>query len=51
MRRQNLDGDGAVEAGVLGAIDLAHAARAKRREDFVGTEFGARGEGHAWAQL
>ena len=42
MRRQNLDGDGAVEASVLGAIDLAHAACAERREDFVGTELWCR---------
>ena len=37
MRRQDLDGDGAVEAGVLGAIDLAHAASAKGRNNFIGT--------------
>ena len=28
MRRQNLDGNGAVEAGVLGAIDLSHTSGA-----------------------
>ena len=39
MRRQNLDGHGAVKAGVPGAINLAHPARAQRREDFVRPEF------------
>ena len=46
MRRKNLDGDGAVEASVERAIDLAHAARAQRRLNFVRTEFRARGQGH-----
>ena len=51
MRRQNLDGDGAVEACVLGAIDFAHAASAERRKDFVRTELRARGKRHGLAQL
>ena len=34
MRRQNLDGDGAVEAGVLGAVNLAHAPSAEERDEF-----------------
>ena len=33
------DGDLAVELGVAGAVDLAHAACAEGREDFVGAEF------------
>ena len=40
------DGYGAVETGVAGFVDFAHAAFAKRREDFVGAEFVAWGEGH-----
>ena len=44
--RQHLDGDMAVEPGVTRAIDLAHATRADRREDFVRTKSGAGGERH-----
>ena len=36
--RQDLDRDVAVEPGVAGAIDLAHAARAERAEDLVRAE-------------
>ena len=43
---QNLDGDGAVEAGVAGAIDFAHSAGSDGRKDFVGTETASSGEGH-----
>jgi hypothetical protein len=32
---EDLDGNLAPEAGVLGAINLAHAASAERREHFV----------------
>ena len=39
--RQNLDRHRAIEAGVAGFVDLAHATRAKRAEDFVGAETGA----------
>ena len=46
--RQNLDGDGAVEARVFRAIDLAHAAGADERQDLVGAETSARGEGHGY---
>ena len=41
--RQNFQGDIAPEACVFGAIDFAHAARAKRRQNFIGTKFRARG--------
>jgi len=41
--RKNLDGYFAIELCVPGAIHLAHAARAERRQDFVGAEFVARG--------
>jgi len=34
---QDLDGDVALQAVIAGALHFAHAARAKGREDFVGT--------------
>src|SRR5882672_9988765 len=43
MRRQDLDGYGAVKAGVARAVHLAHAARSQRRLDLIWTELGARG--------
>ncbi len=46
VRRQDLDRDRAIEAGVARAVDLAHAARADGRRRFVGTEAGSGGEGH-----
>ena len=51
MRGENLDGDGAVEAGVIGAVDFAHAAGAERGLNFVGAEFCARGQGHGCGSL
>jgi len=36
--RQHLDGDRAVETGVAGFIDFAHAAGSEGREEFVRTE-------------
>ena len=42
LRRQHLDGDDAVQARVLRAIDLAHAAGADRRLDLVRTQTGPR---------
>jgi len=39
MIRQDLDGHGAVEAGVACAIDFAHPSRAQRRENLVRPEF------------
>jgi hypothetical protein len=50
-RRKDLDCYSAVEAGVTSLVHFAHAAGAKRRLDFIGAEFCARGQGHAWAQL
>jgi hypothetical protein len=46
VRRQDLDRDRAIEAGVACAVDFAHAARAEGRLDDVGTEAGSGGEGH-----
>jgi hypothetical protein len=43
----DFDGNGAVETGIAGLPDLAHAAPAERGEKLVGTEFLA-GRGH-WA--
>ena len=43
---QHLDGDGATEPGVLGTVDLAHAARAKKRLEDVGAQASARGQWH-----
>src|SRR5207344_2330854 len=37
-RRQHLQGDEAVQAGVARLVDLAHAAGAQRRDDFIRTE-------------
>ena len=41
MGRKELDGNDAVQAGVAGAVNLAHAARPERGNDLVGSEFGA----------
>ena len=43
---QHLDRHVAAEPRVLGAVDLAHAARAERGDDFVGTEAGAGTQAH-----
>ena len=45
-RRQYLDGDLAPEARVPCAVDLAHAARPDRADDFVGTDVTAAKERH-----
>ena len=44
--RENLDGDVAAQLRVAGAIHLAHAARAKLRDDVVCAEAGAGTKGH-----
>ena len=51
MGSENFDRDGSVEAGVLCAINFAHAASAQRRLDFVRTEFRAGSKSHGWAPL
>ena len=43
---EDLDGDGPVEPRVAGSIDLAHAARADRRDDLVRAEACTSGQGH-----
>ena len=45
---QDLDGDRAIEAGVAGLVDLAHAAGADRGLDFVRPEAHTGGHGHGW---
>ena len=40
---KDFDGDVAIEAGVAGAVDLAHAADSERGLDLVGAEFGIGG--------
>ncbi len=43
MSGENLDGNGAIEARVFRAVDLAHTAGAEWGLNFVGPEFCARG--------
>ena len=50
MRRQNLDGYGALEARIARAIHHTHAPRAQWRGDFIGTESCAIREGHSWPE-
>ena len=45
-RRQHLDRHLAPEPRVLRPVDLAHPARAERREDLVGAELRSGGERH-----
>ncbi len=46
MLGQHLDGNGAVQAGVGGLVDLAHAPCAEGGVDLVGAEGGAGVKGH-----
>ena len=46
MLRQHFDGDGALQAGVAGFVDLAHAPGAQEGFDLIRTERGAGGERH-----
>jgi len=48
---QHLDGDGAVEARVPTAVDLAHAPGTERRQHFVVTETRAGAEPHGIRSL
>ena len=50
-RGENLDGDIAIQPGIAGAVNLAHAARAQRRLNFIRAEFHARRQGHVWGEL
>ena len=46
MIGENLDGDVASEAGVAGAVHLAHSTSAQWRLNFVGAKLAARVQGH-----
>src|SRR5262252_620057 len=46
MCRENFNGNAAIKPSVARSIHLAHATRANRRNDLMGTESGARGERH-----
>ena len=46
VRRQNFDRDGSLQPRVARPVDLAHPARAERRQDLVRTETGPRGKRH-----
>ena len=48
MFGQHLDSDGAVQAGVAGLVDLAHAVGAEGGFDLVGAERGAGLQGHGY---
>ena len=50
-RGQDLDRDLAAEPRVFGAVDLAHSARAERREDLVRAETGAVSQRHGFGRL
>jgi len=46
--REDFDGDVPIKACVLCFIDFAHAARTKRRRDFIGAQVSAWSKGHRW---
>ena len=46
LRRQDLDGHGAIEPCIARAVDLTHAARTDRADDFIGAEASARIQSH-----
>ncbi len=50
-RRQNLDGYSAIEARIVGAIDLAHSSCAEGRQNFIGTETTSSGNGHTGCMI
>ena len=50
-RRQDLEGNCAIQPRVVSLVDLAHAARTDLHEDLVLTETAAGGQAHAVAGL
>ena len=50
IRREELDGDRALEAGVRGLVDDTHPALAELANDPVRPEGGTRGKGHGRSQ-
>ena len=51
VTREDVGGNRAIETGIAGFVDLAHAAGAERADDFIRTEPDAGGEGHARSSL
>ena len=49
LRWEHLDGDVAVQRGVAGAVDLAHAARSERAGHLIGADSCPRAQCHAAA--
>lgn len=49
--RQHLDRNVAAKTGIAGAINLSHAARAQKGNNFVGTKLRARSEVHKRTRL
>ena len=50
--RKHLDGDVAIERGIVRPVDLAHTACAKQGGDFIRAEAGTEGERHGkWLEL
>ncbi len=41
MRGKDFNGDRTIESSVLGFVDLTHATRTERCEDFIGTQLSA----------
>jgi hypothetical protein len=50
LRREHLEGDGAVQARISRTVDLPHAARTSRADDFVGAKPSTRLKGHRCAR-
>jgi hypothetical protein len=50
-RGNDLDGDITLQAFIPSEVHDSHPACTKWRDNFIGTELGARGEGHRCAQL
>src|SRR5678816_1306536 len=50
MLRKDLDGDGAIEAGVPRSVDLTHPTGAQRGDDLVGPESRASRQSHIEAR-
>jgi uncharacterized damage-inducible protein DinB len=46
VRSKNFNRDGPIQAGVSGPVHFSHPAASKRRLDFIGAKFTARGKGH-----
>jgi hypothetical protein len=47
VRRKSLDGDGAIQPRVAGFVNLAHAAHANQRGDFIRADTSTKCQSHA----